>query len=190
VPLDKLPQVLNSLLPKDISVTAAEKVPDSFHPIWDAKSKTYLYRIYNHSRRNPLLWRYTAFVPAKLDFAAMQEACKHFVGQHDFAVFCASGGSAKTTVREIYELSVSRRPVSSFAVGCDPTINQNDVIEMAVNGNGFLYNMVRIIAGTLVFVGLGKIRPCEIPEIILSKDRAKAGKTMPAKGLTLLEIFY
>jgi tRNA pseudouridine38-40 synthase len=175
IPLNKLPQVLNSMLPKDIAVTAAKEVPDSFHPIWDAKSKTYVYKICNHSHRNPLLWPYSAFVPTPLDVYAMQEACKFFIGRHDFAAFCAAGSSAKTTVREIYHLCVSR---------------QNSVIEITVNGNGFLYNMVRIIAGTLVFVGLGKIKPDDIPDIILSKDRTKAGKTMPAKGLILLEIFY
>ena len=177
VPLEKLPQVLNSVLPKDIAVTAACEVPDDFHPIWDAKSKTYLYRIYNQRHRNPLLWRYSAFVPDSFDVRAMQQACAYFVGEHDFAAFCAAGGSAKTSVREIYSLSVD-------------SVSGNDVIEITVSGNGFLYNMVRIIAGTLVFVGLGKIKPDEIPEIILSRDRTKAGKTMPAKGLTLLEVCY
>jgi tRNA pseudouridine38-40 synthase len=175
IPSGKLPQVLNSALPKDIAVTFAEQVSAGFHPIWDAKSKTYVYKIFNHNHRNPLLWPYSAFVPELLDISAMHEACRHFIGEHDFAAFCAAGSSAKTTVRQIYSLCVTK---------------QNHVIEITINGTGFLYNMVRIIAGTLVFVGLGKIGPGDIPAIILSKDRTKAGKTMPAKGLTLLEIFY
>jgi len=187
VPLEKLPQVLNSVLPKDISVVETCEVPDSFHPIWDAKSKTYSYKIYNHSYRNPLLQRFSAFVPTPLDIKKMQEACRHFVGEHDFAAFCAAGGSAKTTVRTINDLTVNG--ISGRAMHA-PTDGASHVIEIIINGNGFLYNMVRIIAGTLVFVGLGKISPDDIPEIILSKDRTKAGKTMPAEGLTLLEVFY
>ncbi|MDR2166231.1 MAG: tRNA pseudouridine(38-40) synthase TruA [Clostridiales bacterium] len=175
IPLNRLPQVLNSALPKDIAIRAAEAVPDDFHPIWDAKSKTYSYKIHNEPHRNPLIWPYSAFIPSKLDLAAMQEAAQHFVGEHDFAAFCAAGGSAKTTIRKIYFLNI---------------IANGGLLEIRVNGNGFLYNMVRIIAGTLVDVGLGKIKPEDIPDIIRTKKRIKAGKTMPAKGLTLLEIFY
>ena len=105
----------------------------------------------------------------------MQRACKYFIGEHNFKAFCASGSTAKTTVRTIYSLNVEK---------------DGDIICIRVKGSGFLYNMVRIIAGTLVYVGSGKIKPEEIPEIIKSKDRAKAGKTLAPNGLTLMEVHY
>ncbi|MCL2350739.1 MAG: tRNA pseudouridine(38-40) synthase TruA [Defluviitaleaceae bacterium] len=175
IPVARLPFVINSILPNDIAVTHAATVPDSFHPISDAKSKTYVYKIYNNIYRNPLLMRDSVFVRKPLDTKAMVEACKHFVGEHDFAGFCATGGVVKSTVREIYFFDIKKN---------------GNVIEIYVNGNGFLYNMVRIIAGTLVDVGLGKVKPEQIPEIITSGKRIRAGKTMPPQGLTLLEIFY
>ncbi|MCL2854699.1 MAG: tRNA pseudouridine(38-40) synthase TruA [Defluviitaleaceae bacterium] len=177
IPLDRLPNVINAALPRDVAVTAAISVPDSFHPISDAKSKTYIYKIHNQPHRCPLRCRYSAFIPNALDFAAMQPACRHFVGEFDFAAFCATGSPVKSTVRRINFLEVSQQ-------------EQDGLLEMRVNGNGFLYNMVRIIAGTLVGVGLNKILPDDIPAIIAGKDRAKAGKTMPPQGLTLLEVFY
>ena len=172
IPVEKLPAVLRGFLPPDICVTHAETVSDDFNPQFDAKQKTYRYRI--HTAQNPLLSRYSAFVPRDLDAKKMQAAAKFFVGRHDFAAFCATGSSAKTTVREIFDCVV--RGAHAF--------------EIEITGGGFLYNMVRIIAGTLVYVGLGKISAEEIPEIIASKNRAKAGKTMPPHGLTLAEILY
>ena len=105
----------------------------------------------------------------------MREACKYFIGEHDFKAFCASGSTAKTTVRTIYSLEVEK---------------DNNIVCIRVRGSGFLYNMVRILAGTLVYVGLGKIKPCEIEDIINSKDRARAGKTLVPNGLTLMEVNY
>ena len=105
----------------------------------------------------------------------MKDACKYFIGEHDFKAFCASGSTAKTTVRTIYSLEVER---------------EKDIICIRVKGNGFLYNMVRIIAGTLVYVGIGKIKPDEIAEIIESRDRTRAGKTLGPNGLTLMEVHY
>ncbi|MCL2235317.1 MAG: tRNA pseudouridine(38-40) synthase TruA [Defluviitaleaceae bacterium] len=175
VPLEKLPQVINSALPRDIAVNDAIIVSDSFHPIRDAKSKTYVYKIHNHLHRNPLMWRYSAQVKTPLNLKMMQSACEYFVGEHDFAAFCSTGSSVNSTVRTIYSLSIS----------------ENDgLMEICINGNGFLYNMVRIIAGTLVEVGGGKIHPNQIPEIMKAKDRTQAGKTMPPQGLTLVEVFY
>ena len=176
VPLDKLPAVLVSRLPTDISVTAAQIVPDDFNPRFGAKQKTYIYKIYNASCPNPLLSRYSAFVPRELDFYAMQKAAKFFVGKHDFAAFCATGGSAKTTVREVFSCEVKEDTSHCFA--------------LSITGNAFLYNMVRIIAGTVVYAGLGKISPNEIPKIIASKKRSCAGKTMPPQGLVLVNIEY
>ena len=175
IPLDKLPLAVNSVLPPDIRIMAAKQVSDSFHPINDAKSKTYSYRIYNDRYQNPLMRQYSAFVPTTLDMEKMAQAAGFFIGEHDFAAFCASGSSVKSTIRTIYNLNVTK---------------QNNIIEITVNGNGFLYNMVRIIAGTLTDVGCGKIIPDEIPYIIASADRVRAGKTMPPQGLTLVKIFY
>jgi len=175
VPLDKLPVVLNGLLPPDISVTAAKIVSSDFSPRFGALHKTYTYTIYNAAHPNPLLSRYSAFVPQKLDIEKMQQAAVSFVGKHDFAAFCATGSSAKTTVREIYSCTVD---------------DVDNLIKITICGNAFLYNMVRIIAGTLVYTGLGKIHYCEIPNIIALKNRKLAGKTMPPQGLTLIEITY
>ncbi|MCL2620593.1 MAG: tRNA pseudouridine(38-40) synthase TruA [Defluviitaleaceae bacterium] len=175
VPLDKLPAVLNSVLPDDVAVTSALNVCDSFHPIRDAKSKTYVYKINNQPHRNPLTHRTATHLSKPLNLMSMQSACEYFEGEHDFISFCASGSSVKSTVRTVYSLSIEER---------------EGLLEIHINGNGFLYNMVRIIAGTLVNVGLGKISPSEIPDIISSKDRTRAGKTMPPHGLTLLEVFY
>jgi len=176
IPLDKLPQVVNGYLPKDIVVTAAELVPEGFNPRFDAVYKTYSYAMYNAQGPNPLLARYSVFVPRLLDVEAMKNASSMLIGRHDFGAFMATGSSAKTTVREIYGLDIVRE-----ATG---------LVTITVTGNGFLYNMVRIIAGTLLYVGLGKLPDYCIPDIILSRDRTKAGKTMPPEGLTLLEVGY
>lgn len=175
LPLHKMPLALNSRLPADVRVLAASQVPDAFHPINDAKSKTYSYRIYNARYQNPLSRRYTAFVPTPLDVEQMARAAQFFLGEHDFAAFCASGSSVKSTVRRIYELSVTK---------------DGPVVEIIARGNGFLYNMVRIIAGTLTDVGAGKLAPQAIPEIIAGQKRTGAGKTMPPQGLVLIEVFY
>lgn len=177
VPLEKLPAVLAGLLPTDISVTAAHAVPDEFNPQFDALRKTYIYNMYNAPHPNPLVARYSAFVPQSLDFAAMQKAAKFFVGKHDFAAFCATGGNAKTTVREVFGCAVSEAA-------------HHGLLSLTITGGGFLYNMVRIIAGTVLYAGLGKIPPESIPGIIAAKERAKAGKTMPPQGLVLMEVEY
>ena len=175
VPVFKLPKVLNAELPDDIAVTAAHETADTFHPIKDALSKTYSYKIWNDIYRNPLVHAFSAWEQSPLNFELMQATCEHFIGEHDFSSFCAAGSSATTNIRRINSLSVN----------C-----QDNLIDITINGNGFLYNMVRIIAGTLTDVGMGKIAPADIPDIINAKDRTKAGKTMPASGLTLLEVFY
>jgi len=176
VPLDKLPMVLVGLLPSDISITAAEEVPEDFTPRFSPIHKTYEYNFYNNPYPNPLLARYSAFVPHKLNISEMQEAAKMFIGRHDFAAFCATGSSAKTTVREIFYCEISRQ--------------SDSIITLTITGNAFLYNMVRIIAGTILYVGMGKIKPGDIPGIIASRNRTRSGKTMPPQGLVLLEIKY
>jgi tRNA pseudouridine38-40 synthase len=176
VPLDKLPMVLVGLLPPDISVTQALAVPAGFNPRFDASHKTYTYTIYNAPHPNPLLSRYSAFVPQTLDTEAMETAAVSFIGKHDFAAFCATGSSAKTTVREVHACGIYKEASGTLV--------------MTITGNAFLYNMVRIIAGTLLYVGMGKITKHDIPAIILSKDRKRAGKTMPPQGLVLQNVAY
>ena len=175
VPLERLPKVMVGLLPQDISVVKAEEVSVGFHPQFDAKQKTYIYSFYNAQSPNPMLSRYSVFVPVRLNLDAMKKAAKCFIGKHDFAAFCATGSSAKTTVREVYNCYITTK---------------NEIIEMHITGSGFLYNMVRIIAGTVLYSGIGKIPPKFIPAIIKSCDRTKAGKTMPPQGLVLKEVMY
>ena len=204
IPMDKLPHVLSGYLPTDISVTAARPVADDFNPRFDAVFKTYSYNIYCGPGSNPLLRRYSAYVPQALDIEAMRKAASMFVGRHDFAAFQATGSSTKTTVREIYDCLITashgkQSGIDIFSTGSNygSAVKQRPAYEytprlitLAVTGNGFLYNMVRIIAGTVLYAGLGKILPEAIPEIIKSKDRTKAGKTMPPEGLILLEVGY
>lgn len=175
IPVEKIPYAINSFLPEDIVVTYAEEVPEDFHPQYSVINKTYEYKILNSEFKNPMLINYTEFVRGGLDIVAMNEACQYFLGEHDFKAFCASGSTAKTTVRTIYSLEV---------------LKNDDIITIRVNGSGFLYNMIRILAGTLVYVGQGKIKPNDIKNIILSGDRARAGKTLSPNGLTLMEVNY
>ncbi|MDR1640446.1 MAG: tRNA pseudouridine(38-40) synthase TruA [Clostridiales bacterium] len=175
IPLDKLPLVISSYLPKDICVFKAQEVPDDFSPRFNAKEKTYLYRYLVGSYPNPLLRHMTVFCPHELDVGKMGEAARLLEGEHDFAAFCAAGSSAKTTVRTVYECSVSE---------------SEGIVSIKVRGNGFLYNMVRIIAGTLWQVGLGKNPPESAAIALESRKREQAGKTAPAKGLCLVDIKY
>lgn len=175
IPVEKIPYAVNGFLPDDIVITDAVRVNEDFHPQYSVTDKTYEYKILNADFRNPMLNRYTEFVRPRLDVAAMQAACPYFLGEHDFKAFCASGGSSKTTVRSIYALDVTKN---------------DDIITVRINGSGFLYNMVRIVAGTLVYVGLGKLAPDDMESIILSLDRTRAGKTLSPNGLTLMEVNY
>lgn len=175
IPIRSLPLAINTYLPPDIRVMAAAETADGFHPIRSAKNKTYRYVIYNGPIMSPLYARYAAFIPEPLDIAAMEASANHFQGSHDFAGFSSTGGKVTSTVREIYSLTVNY---------------EEPLITITITGNGFLYNMVRIITGTLVLAGKGKINPINIPSIITTKDRTKAGITMPARGLTLINISY
>ena len=176
IPTGKLPYALNSQLPPDISITEAKEVTYDFHPIFAAKSKTYIYQIYNSEFRNPLFSDTFWHVYKKLDIERMKEAAAYFMGEHDFSAFCAAGGSTKTSVRIINSAKVYEK--------------DKGIVFFEVNGNGFLYNMVRIMTGTLVYVGLGKIMSSSLPVIIDSKDRTKAGITAPPQGLCLKEVYY
>jgi tRNA pseudouridine38-40 synthase len=177
IPEDKFPLAMNALLPDDVAVKKSFYVDDSFSARFDIKGKRYIYRIYSSPTRSPLLDRTSYYCPVLPDIAKMQAAASFFAGEHDFAAFCATGGSQKTTVRRLFGVKVTSE-------GEDPCR-----IEIEVSGEAFLYNMVRIIAGTLLYVGQGKIDPSEVGNIIESCDRSLAGKTLPAKGLTLEEVF-
>jgi len=166
---------VNAILPEDIRVKSIEKCDEDFHARYSAKSKTYVYMIdtsaYGDVFKKPYVWRFKY----PLDFDSMQKCTEFFVGKHDFSAFMSKGGQAKTFEREIYECSLTK---------------EDEIIKLKIRGNGFLYNMVRIIAGTLVSVGRGFIEWDKIPEIILSKERKHAGITAPPEGLTLYDIEY
>ncbi len=175
IPTDKIPLALNAFLPEDIVAVKAEDVEFDFNPRFRALRKTYEYRIYNQAFRNPVYRNYSEYIREMLDISLMRKASGYFNGEHDFKAFCASGNSSKTTVRTIYETEVKK---------------EGDFIVIRITGNGFLYNMVRIMAGTLIYVGMGKLDPEKIQDIIASRDRSKAGKTAGAAGLTLVKIVY
>ncbi|MDD4843475.1 MAG: tRNA pseudouridine(38-40) synthase TruA [Anaerotignum sp.] len=175
IPLEKIPMATRSLLPEDIIVVKAEEVPEDFHPRYDCVKKTYEYRIWNGRLKNPKERLYSTFVYHPLDVGKMSSAAEKFIGTYDFSAFCATGSSVSSTVRTIFDCFVRQ---------------EGNLINIYVTGDGFLYNMVRIMAGTLIDVGHGKISPNEILEIILSKDRQNAGQTAEPQGLTLQEIYY
>lgn len=172
---EKFPIAINSKLKKSIVIKSAEEVDERFHSRYSVKSKTYRYVI-NNSPNGTAIYRDLEYhFPIKLNVEKMKEAAKYFEGEHDFKGFKASGTSSKSSVRTIYKAKVEQ-------VG--------DRINIELTGNGFLYNMVRIISGTLLDVGLEKIKPEEISDIIDSKDRKRAGRTLPAHGLYLVQVEY
>ena len=175
IPADKIKYALNNMLPEDVVVVESKQVEDNFHPRHCDCKKTYQYRILNTPLPDPNRRRNTYFYRGSLDIAAMREAAGYIVGTHDFICFMAAGSQVKDTVRTVYSLELER---------------ENDVVTMTIQGNGFLYNMVRIIAGTLIMVGRGQIKPQEVKNIIDKRDRREAGPTAPAKGLTLKVIEY
>ncbi len=175
IPAEKFPFALNSALPQDIRVVCAIERNGDFHSRFRAKRKTYLYRIYNRRVASPFYLNRAYHYAAEINLAAMQQGSKSLMGVHDFTAMSAAGSQTKSFEREIYDLTVQKT---------------GDVIDMEVTGNGFLYNMVRILAGTLFYCGIGKITPEDIPSILKKKDRTLAGPTLPAEGLYLKEIFY
>ena len=175
IPIEKFAIAINSKLKRSIVIKSAEEVDERFHSRYSVKAKRYRYTI-NNSEMGTALFRDMEYhFPMKLDVEKMKVAAKFFEGEHDFKAFKASGTSSKSSVRIIYKAEVSQ---------------DGDRIYIDLTGNGFLYNMVRIISGTLLDVGIGKIKPEEITEIIESKQRTRAGKTLPAHGLCLMEVNY
>ncbi len=185
IPAEKFSYALNQRLPADIVVQCSEKVPEDFHPRYCECQKIYEYTILN--RKFPLpQYRNTAyFYYGKLDINHMRNACKAFIGEHDFAGFCSTGAQVQSTVRTIYSLEILEEKIQEANM-----VNTGRIITIRVKGNGFLYNMVRIIAGTLLEAGKGRINPDDMEEIIASCDRSRAGATAPARGLKLVQILY
>lgn len=178
IPPEKLPLAINQHLPPDIRVLCARVVPEEFHARYAAHTKTYLYRIHNHPIDSPFDEKYYTRVPRRLDVDAMQRAAEQFVGKHDFLALCAAGSSAAAhgdTVRTITDCHVTRK---------------GDEVDIEVTADGYLYNMVRILAGTLCEVGAGRMQPDAIPGILASRDRSQVGPTLPAKGLFLEKVDY
>lgn len=175
MPGEKISFALNQRLPDDIIIQESKEGPLDFHPRFNKSSKTYEYRILNRTFNIPTKRLYSYFYYMKLDIDKMKEAANYLVGEHDFRSFCAPKTQVTDFVRTIYDIQITK---------------QGEEISIIVKGNGFLYNMVRIIVGTLLEVGRGFIAPEDIKTIIEAKDRTKAGPTAPAMGLTLVEICY
>lgn len=175
IPAEKYAYALNQMLPIDIRIRKSEEVPTDFHPRKTDTIKTYEYRIDCEEFANPLKTRYAYFTYVPLDAGKMQEAASHLVGTHDFKSFCSVNTTAATTVRTIYDVQVIR--------------DEADIV-IRITGNGFLYNMVRIIAGTLIEVGRGKYPPEMVKRILEKTDRCAAGPTAPACGLVLKELRF
>lgn len=186
IPPEKFAYALNQRLPEDIVIQESREVESDFHPRKCPTRKTYEYTILN--RKFPLPeYRNTAhFEYGRLDIPAMKKACEAFVGEHDFGAFCSAGAQVQTTVRTIYRLEIEVQALGK--IGSEKGQEADQLLTIRVQGNGFLYNMVRIIAGTLLEVGKGRISPEQIPAIIASCDRGQAGPTAPARGLKLVEI--
>ena len=176
LPIEKFPVAINTKLKKSIRIIKAEEVDERFHSRLNCKKKTYRYVINNSEFASAIYRNLETHIPQKLNIKKMKEAIKYFEGEHDFKAFKASGTSSKSSVRTIYKAEIIEMP--------------NYRIYIELTGNGFLYNMVRIIAGTLVDVGLEKIKPEEIPNIIEKGKRDLAGKTLPPNGLFLLNVEY
>ncbi|MBS7369927.1 MAG: tRNA pseudouridine(38-40) synthase TruA [Oscillospiraceae bacterium] len=168
---------MNALLPPDIAVLSCEDVEDDFHARYYSKGKEYVYLINNKPQRDVFLQKLAYHYPYKLDIAKMNAAAQLLVGEHDFSAFCKSEGrlTVKTTVRTIYGISVSA---------------DRGMCTLRVSGNGFLYNMVRIIAGTLIFVNEGKTSEEDILRALETGERSLTGMTLPPEGLYLNEVFY
>ena len=175
IPVERLPVALNSVLSDDIAILSAREMNRDFHARYNAMGKKYVYKIYNSNIRSPLSRNYVYYVPQELDIEKMKMATKYFLGTHDFKGFMAAGSSVQDTVRTIYNLDI---------------VEKEKHITVEVSGNGFLYNMVRIITGTLVDIGRGKINVNDLESIIDSGDRKRAGHTAPAQGLYLYEVYY
>ncbi|SKC35443.1 tRNA pseudouridine(38-40) synthase TruA [Maledivibacter halophilus] len=175
LPVDKIPLVVNNLLPKDIVIRSAEEMKMDFHARYCAKGKKYIYKIFNDSIRNPMYRNYSYFINGHIDLKKIIEASKYFIGEHDFRTFMASGSNIKNTIRTIYDINIYKK---------------DKFIILEYEGNGFLYKMVRIITATLMDINFNRIGIENLNSIIKSKDRNKARHTAPAQGLYLARVYY
>ncbi|OON92268.1 MAG: hypothetical protein ATN34_04840 [Epulopiscium sp. Nele67-Bin002] len=175
IPLNRFSRAMNAKLPNDIVVKHVEEASDDFHPRYDVKVKTYRYQILYDDYRDPFIDDVCYFYPYHLDIDRMKKGAQYIVGTHDFKCFCSANTQVKTTVRTIFKLDINLI---------------KNVIQIDIAGSGFLYNMVRIIVGTLIEVGRGKMEPEFVEEIIASTNRDNAGPTAPAKGLTMYDVAY
>jgi len=175
VPVERVAYALNSLLPRDIVAIDAEEVPETFHARFSAIAKTYRYTIYNGKWHSPFHRLYSYHVPKRLDLSAMREAAGYLEGRHDFSAFRALGAPVKTTVRTLYQAQVA---------------GEGDLVYIVLRAEGFLYHMARMITGTLLRVGLGKLPASEVAGILASRDSLKGGPTAPARGLCLEKVEY
>lgn len=198
IPGEKFSYALNQSLPEDIRIRKSEEVSLDFHPRKVPCRKTYRYSIWHDEFMKPTNQRYTHWIYTKLDIPAMEEACKYFEGKHDFKSLCSVHTDVENTERTIYDVHIEVTPERNV-LQASGLINNSVIkhrergpqqIDIYVTGNGFLYNMVRIISGTLIDVGQGRIKATDIEKIIEGKDRQLAGQTAPAKGLTLVGYIY
>lgn len=189
IPPERMALALNQKLPEDIVAVRSEEVPLTWHPRYQSHiSKTYEYHIYNARVANPLKQRTSTFVYVPLDVERMKKGAAYLKGEHDFASFCCIRTNTEDTVRCVEELEIFSRPCEETAYAYKGTEGKEIVIR--ITGNGFLYNMVRIIAGTLIRVGRGFYEPSKVKEILEAKIRTEAGVTAPPQGLVLMEIRY
>lgn len=172
---EKIAYGLNAVLPESICVLECSKADENFNARFDAKGKQYTYKIWNSRRRNPFMIDKALHHPIHIDEKLLNEQAKDYIGTHDFSAFCAAGATTVSNVRTIFDCSVER---------------EGDLVIFKVKGDGFLYNMVRIMVGTLLDINSGKIEKGSIPEIIESKSRLSAGITAKAHGLYLTEVYY
>ena len=175
IPISKITEILNNQLPNDIVIKSACQVADDFHARFSIKKKCYLYKIYNGQEKNAFLANHVGWVKKELDIEKMREIAKILIGKHDFKGFCSSNTATLDFVRKIFSIDINQ---------------EEDFIYIEVIGNGFLYNMVRIIVGTLVDYSLGRISLQDVKDALKKGDRQKSGQTMAASGLYLKETFY
>ena len=175
IPPEKFANAINHFLPSDIAVIKSQQVGGDFHSRYNSKGKKYRYVIYNRYHRSPIFAKRAYHVKHDIDIGIMKDAAKFLIGEHDFSSFRASGGSAKTSIRTIYGIDIKR---------------DGNLVIIDVLGSGFLYNMVRIIVGTLVDISIRKSDACSMKKVLEAKNRKKAGKTAPSHGLYLMEISY
>lgn len=168
-------RALNTYLPKDIAVNSCEEMDDEFHARYNVETKEYIYKLYNGNIRNPFLEKYAFQYRYPIDAEYLNKEAKAFVGTFDYSGFCSAHSGVEDTVRTVKDFQVWR---------------EDDMVYFKVEADGFLYNMVRIMVGTLLFVSEGKIKEGELKDVILSKNRKRAGKTAPAQGLYLNKVNY